>query len=348
MNQPNQIRPGEELPISLLSDYFIQQGLTSSPIISYAQFPGGYSNLTYQLEMKEGLWILRKGPKGAEKIKRGHDMIREANVLNQLHAAGFTQVPRVIHVCDLPEILGSPFYLMQRVEGMIYRAGFRSIPPPSTMRLLSERLGDTLVKLHSLDLQSTGLISLGKPEGFMERQVDGWTHRFEVAQTEPLESMEILSAWLKNHIPPPQKPVLLHNDFKYDNVIFGQDFQVNAVLDWEMATVGEPLLDVGVALSYWSQTTDSDFEKAFNITWWPGNFSRSEWAQYYADRSGRDIQHLPYYYAFGLFKNAVVMQQIFARYQAGLTTDPRFASLGAGVRQFSERGIQVLEKGRID
>lgn len=347
MNQPKTVRQGEELPLDVLSGYFHDQDIGLTSLTGQSQFPGGYSNLTYQLDTNIGPIILRKGPRGAEKIKRGHDMVREYGILKRLAEAGFQSIPTPLHVCEDPAVVGSPFYLMRRVEGMIYRGGQKTQISAERMHLLSNRLCDTLVDLHRLDIESTGLHSLGKPEGFVERQVLGWTQRYEAAKTETLPNMDILANWLIHHIPPAQAPVVLHNDFKFDNVVFGEDDQVRALLDWEMATVGDPLIDVGVALSYWAEAGDSDFEKSFNITWWPGCLTRAEFAQRYAELSGRDITYLPFYYVFGLFKNAVVMQQILARYQAGLTQDPRFAALGEGVHQFSQKGVRTIESGMI-
>lgn len=347
MNQPKSVRSGEELPLPELSLYLINHGIITTPILAQKQFAGGYSNLTYQLETDQGPLILRKGPKGAEKIKGGHDMVREFGILHRLQTANFEFIPTPLHVCEDIHVLGSPFYVMRRVEGTIYRGGQPMNIPPERMRVLSERLCDTLVALHQLDLTSSGLITLGKPSGFVARQVEGWTRRYAAAQTENIEAMQILSTWLQEHIPPAQAPVLLHNDFKFDNVVFSDEDQVRALLDWEMATIGDPLVDVGVALSYWAEAGDSAFEKHFNMTWLPGNLTRVEFAHRYAERSGRDISHLPFYYVFGLFKNAVVMQQIFARYQAGLTQDPRFAQLGEGVKRFSKKGLKTIEAGEI-
>ena len=222
------------------------------------------------------------------------------------------------------------------------------------MRRLSESLVDTLVELHALDIEKTGLTQLGKPEGYVRRQVEGWHKRYEAAQTDDISAMTDLARYLTEAIPAEDapgahKPTLLHNDFKYDNVVLNPDDlpDIRAVLDWEMCTVGDPLMDVGTALSYWAEAGDDSFRQSFNLTHLPGNLTRQEFAQCYADRSGRDVSNLLYYYVFGLFKNAVVLQQIYSRYKKGLTQDARFAGLLAGVQALAEAGVRAVDAGRM-
>ncbi len=217
------------------------------------------------------------------------------------------------------------------------------------MRQLSEALVDTLVELHALNIHETGLIALGKPEGYIRRQVEGWHKRYLNAQTDEVPMMDQLALYLSDNLPPENPPSLLHNDFKYDNVVLNTDdlTDIRAVLDWEMCTVGDPLMDVGTALSYWAEAGDGGFQQSFNLTHLPGNLTRQQVASRYAERSGRDVSNLLYYYVFGLFKNSVVIQQIYARYRKGLTTDPRFAGLLVGVQALSQKGVDTLTMGHF-
>ncbi len=347
---PTSTRPGEELNMAALQPYLSDHVAGFGPITNVAQFPGGYSNLTYLLKTTDREYVLRRPPVGAKDIKGGHDMSREFRVLMMLHEADYQKSPEPVVFCDDESVLGCPFYVMARVPGVILRAG--NAPglnlPANTMRELSESLVDNLVQLHTLNIQQTGLIQLGKPEGYVRRQVEGWHKRYDAAQTDDIPAMTDLARYLTGQMPPENPPALLHNDFKYDNVVLNPDRlpDIRAVLDWEMCTVGDPLMDVGTSLSYWAESGDDTFRKTFNITHLPGNLTRQEFARRYADGSGRSIDNLLYYYIFGLFKNAVVIQQIYSRYKKGLTNDPRFAGLLAGVDALSRAGIKAVETNR--
>jgi len=339
-----QVRPGEELDLPVLNAYLRPLGVDE--ITGVRQFPGGFSNLTYLLETASGnAFVLRRPPFGA-KIKGGHDMGREFRVLKALREAGYGKVPAPVVFCEDETVLGAPFYVMERVSGVILRAADtqRLNAPPETMRTLCENLVDTLADLHSLDLQTTGLGALGKPEGYVPRQVEGWIGRYEKSQTDEVPAMNELAAWLRQHLPPEQNPAFLHNDFKFDNVILDPEnlTQIRAVLDWEMATVGDPLMDLGATLAYWCEAGDPDFLKAFNLTYLPGCLTRREVIQRYAARTGRDVSTIGFYYAFGLYKNAVIIQQIYARWKAGLTRDPRFGSLLPGVFELGRMGVAAF------
>lgn len=348
-----QTRPGEELDLVALQTYLNAYTTNVGPITDVRQFPGGYSNLTYLLVAGEREYVLRRPPVGAKDIKGGHDMSREFRVLSMLKTAGYPKIPNPVVFCPDDSVMGAPFYVMERVPGVILRAGMASKLglPVDTMRRLSESLVDSLVELHALNIQetgpgATGLITLGKPEGYIRRQVEGWHKRYQLAQTDEVPAMDHLARYLTDHLPPENPPTLLHNDFKYDNLVLAQDLtRIKAVLDWEMCTVGDPLMDVGTALSYWAEAGDGDFQKSFNLTHLPGNLTRQEFAHRYAERSGRDVSNLLYFYVFGLFKNSVVMQQIYGRYKKGLTTDPRFGGLLAGVQSLSRKGVDTLDAG---
>lgn len=361
-DSPTITRPGEELNLVSLQSYLNDHSPGFGTITHVAQFPGGYSNLTYLLKTQNREYVLRRPPVGAKDIKGGHDMGREFRVLTMLRDADYRKIPEPVVFCEDESVMGCPFYVMARVPGVILRANTAHILNISAevMRRLSASLVDNLVELHALDIQQTGLAQLGKPEGYVERQVEGWQKRYLAAQTDDVLAMTDLARYLTNALPNEtvpgrdrpghNKPTLLHNDFKYDNVVLDPDalsgtanHPVRAVLDWEMCTVGDPLMDVGTSLSYWAEAGDDPFRKTFNLTHLPGNLTRQEFAHRYADASGRDITNLLYYYVFGLFKNAVVLQQIYGRYKKGLTRDPRFANLLMGVETLAQAGLKAME-----
>jgi aminoglycoside phosphotransferase (APT) family kinase protein len=345
-----QVRPGEELPIPALDAYLNSQIPGFGAITQVTQFPGGYSNLTYAIDTSEKAYVLRRPPFGAKNIKGGHDMGREYRILSMLAQAGYQRIPKVLAFCEDETVMDSPFYLMERVPGVILRGkhGGKANLPTETMQPLSETLVDALVDLHAIDLQSSGLINIGKPEGYIQRQVTGWSERYRKSQTDEIEEMEQLSTWLQTNLPAEEAPSMLHNDFKYDNVVLDPGLNdIIALLDWEMATIGDPRMDLGTTLSYWVEASEGDFEKQFNLTWLPGNLSRQQVVERYEAKSGKKVNNILYFYVFGLFKNAVVIQQIYYRYKQGFTKDERFAMLIWGVKALSEKAVKALEKGSI-
>lgn len=353
IDKPTKVRQGEEINIEALNT-FIQSKLPDfESIVSISQFLGGYSNLTYFLKTVQNEYVLRRPPVGAKEIKGGHDMAREYKILSAIKSIGYNKIPNLIIFTDDESVMGCPFYIMERVQGVILRASdapkLATSIAPSTMKKLSESLCDNLVDLHNIDIETTGLIGIGKPEGYVQRQVEGWHKRYVASQTDEIATMDMLAEWLKNNLPKENKPTLIHNDYKYDNVVLNINdlAEIVAVLDWEMTSVGDPLMDVGTSLSYWAEANDGAFEKSFNLSWVEGNLTRQEFANRYAEKSGRDISNILYYYVFGLFKNSVVIQQIYSRYKKGLTTDPRFADLIYGVKSLSKKGVKSIEKGQM-
>lgn len=344
------LRVGEELPLETLNAYLQAQLPDFGSITKVGQFGGGYSNLTYQIQTPNQAYVLRRPPFGAKDIQKGHDMGREYRILSTLRNAGYNKVPQAILYCEDETILGSPFYLMEKMDGVILRGKMANKIniPEAEMGQLSRSLIDALVDLHHIDIEATGLIQLGKPEGYIQRQVEGWSKRYAAAQTDEIPQMYELAKWLQSNLPPEGQPTLIHNDFKYDNAILApQSLEILALLDWEMSTVGDPLMDLGTCLSYWCEAGDGDFEKNFNVSWLPGNMTRREVAGYYTEKSGRDTSNVLYFYVFGLFKNAVIMQQIFSRYKKGYTKDERFALLIWGVQELAKKAVQSLEEGKI-
>ncbi len=352
LDNPSQIRQGEELDIQKLNDFLQAQITDFEPVIEVSQFPGGYSNLTYFLKTASSEYVLRRPPFGAKDIKGGHDMGREYRILSALDSIGYQKIPKPIVFTEDESVMGCPFYIMERVQGVILRA-FQAPKLMNTissnqMQALSEALCDNLVDLHAIDIHETGLIQIGKPEGYIQRQVEGWHKRYLASQTDDIKAMDELAEWLKRHLPIEGKATLIHNDYKYDNVVLNPtDLSIKAVLDWEMTTVGDPLMDLGTSLSYWAEVNDGDFEKSFNLTWINGNLTRQQFAERYAQRSGRDVSNILYFYVFGLFKNSVVIQQIYSRYKKGLTQDTRFANLIQGVMALSSQAVKSIEKEKI-
>jgi alkylation response protein AidB-like acyl-CoA dehydrogenase/aminoglycoside phosphotransferase (APT) family kinase protein len=332
---PATVRAGEELDRERLAPYLRQALGVPEGEVSVEQFPRGHSNLTYLVRVGGREVVLRRPPFGS-KVKTAHDMGREFRMLSAL-APAWARVPRPIAFCDDASILGAPFYLMERLRGLILRRrppdGLALDPP--TVRRLCESFVDTLVELHALDYRALGLADFGHPEGYVERQVRGWTRRYQDSRTDDIADMDAVAAWLAENRPPSPPSTVVHNDYKYDNLVLdpADPTRVSGILDWEMSTIGDPLMDLGTALCYWVQADDPEPLQAarFGPTLLPGSFTRRELAERYAARSGRGLEHAVFHYCFGLYKTAVVVQQIYYRYKQGLTRDERFADLIQGV-----------------
>ena len=357
LDQSTAPRAGEELDEPRLRAYLraevpaLFDGVAAAAPIGITQFPGGYSNLTYLLEVGGRELVLRRPPFGS-KVKTAHDMGREYRILSRLVNV-YPKVPRPLVYCEDEAVLGAKFYVMERIAGVILR---QKVPrelalPPERMRALCEALCDTLVDLHAIDYQAVGLLDLGKPEGYVERQVSGWTQRYKAAQTDDIAAMERVCAWLAANLPPSPAPTLLHNDYKFDNLVLdpAEPTRIVGLLDWEMATLGDPLMDVGTMLCYWVQADDPPALQAarFGPTALPGSLLRRELAARYAARSGRDLSHVVFYYCFGLMKTVGVVQQIYYRYKQGLTQDARFAGLGLMARTLAEQAERAIDAGAI-
>jgi len=278
-------------------------------------------------------------------------MGREYNVLSKLHAA--YPSPRPLVFCDDESVIGAPFYVMQRVRGVILRrklpAGF--VLPPEIARQLSESFVDNLAALHRLDYTALGLGELGKPQGYLERQVKGWIERYHGSKTHELPEVAVLATWLTARMPAKSDSTLVHNDYKYDNIVLAEDdiTRIRAVLDWEMCTLGDPLTDLGTAIAYWVNANDPPAMQM--VRWGPttldGSLTRAEIVERYARVTGRDVSNILFYYVFALFKVAVIIQQIYYRYHHGLTKDQRFATLGEFARMLMQTALRAAERGTI-
>ena len=345
---PEQIREGEELDLAKLTGYLASQFGPGEVAVS--QFPGGHSNLTYLVHHGDHEYVLRRPPFGS-KVKSAHDMGRELTVLTKLSAV-YDRAPKPFAYEPTGEVLGAPFYLMERRRGVILR---KEVPPALAhdlprVRRVCELLVDALVDLHAVDYTAAGLGDFGKPTGYIERQVTGWSKRYLDSRTDDIPALTESAAWLAAHLPAEGPPALIHNDFKFDNVIFDPALEsITGVLDWEMATVGDPLMDLGTALSYWAEAGDPEafYQLPFGPTMKPGMMTRVQFAERYLERSGRRADNLVFYYAFGLVKTAVVLQQIYYRWRTGITTDARFGHLIFGVRILSEQARTAITRGSI-
>jgi aminoglycoside phosphotransferase (APT) family kinase protein len=345
-------RPGEELPISRLEACLLDHLPNTSGPLTIKQFPGGYSNLTYLISMGDTEYVLRRPPVGA-KVKSGHDMGREYRILSGLKSVDH-KVPTPFYYTEDLTIIGSPFYVMERVRGVILRHGMPQdmYPKADKMKKISTAWLDTLIRLHQVDPQQAGLGDLGRPQGYVDRQISGWGKRYYQAKTDDFSKIDFIIKWLNEHQITSRHISLIHNDFKYDNLILNPDdwTKVSAVLDWEMATLGDPLMDLGTSLGYWVNPSDPDEMKdlQFSPTHLAGNLTREEIIHQYELKTGRIMENPVFYYVYGLLKIAVIIQQIYYRYQQGLTQDPRFASLPTAMKQISLIAEQAIKKNKID
>ena len=351
LNRPGSVRAGEELDVAKLEPYLLERIPGSAGPLAVQQFPSGHSNLTYMVRLGGRELVLRRPPFGS-KVKSAHDMGREFRVLSKLHPA-YPPAPQVLLYCDDDSVLGAPFYLMEPVTGVILR---REVPaglalPPETVRRMSEAFCDNLARLHGLDYAAIGLADLGKPEGYMERQVRGWIERYYGSKTHELSEVERIAAWLKEHMPPAVPPTLIHNDYKYDNVVLdpADAAKIVGVLDWEMCTLGDPLSDLGTALAYWVDPADPpDVQQIrWGPTTLPGSLTRRQVVERYARTTGRDASHMVFYLAFAQFKVAVIVQQIYYRYHHGLTKDARFAALLDVAKILLRASLRTAESGTL-
>jgi aminoglycoside phosphotransferase (APT) family kinase protein len=348
------IRTGEQLDWAALVAWLRQRlpacdipGLDVAPDPGIAQFPGGHSNLTYLLRFGDAEVVVRRPPFGPVP-PTAHDMAREFRWLSAMHRV-FPLAPRPYLLCDDPGVIGSVFYAMERRRGVVVRA---EEPPalanPAARRRLSGAIVDTLADLHAIDVAGGGLMPLGKPAGFVERQVRGWSERWQRSQTTPLPEMDALAEYLRARLPSdPARPSVVHGDFKLDNIMLADDdlARIVAVFDWEMSALGDPLVDLGIVLAYWEPTAPPEQRDALTtVTHRPGYFTRDQIVEHYGVRTGRDLSHIRYYEIFAVFKIAVVIQQIYYRFVQGQTSDPRFATFGARVAYLARHAAGLAEK----
>ncbi len=345
------VRAGEELDWARLETW-LRDNLAADlqPIdlrerMEVAQFPGGHSNLTYQVRFGRTELVVRRPPFGPVP-PTAHDMAREYRWLSAAHPV-FPLAPRVYALCDDPSIIGSVFYVMERRHGIVVRdeEPLQIKDNPAARRGVSLALIDALADLHAIDIAASGLTHLGKPHGFVERQVRGWTERWKRSKTSEISEMETLTQWLVESLPPnPTRPTIVHGDFKLDNLMFdaADPDRLLAVFDWEMAALGDPLVDLGILLAYWGANAASRHDTLTTVTTLPGWLTAHELVDRYAERSGRDLSSLKFFEVFALFKVGVVIQQIYYRFVNGQTSDPRFANFGDRVTYLAQRAVGLL------
>jgi aminoglycoside phosphotransferase (APT) family kinase protein len=355
LDRPGAVRAGEELDperLRVLLAPALGLAPTDPAPLELAQFRRGYSNLTYFVRWAGHQVVLRRPPFGSE-VRSAHDMVREHRLLTALH--GNLPVPRPLAVDTAGAALGAPGYAMERVEGVILRG---ELPPgltldASTKRAIDGALVDQLAALHRLDPAALALAELGRPEGYVARQVAGWSGRWRAAETAPVPEIDALIPWLAAHQLPaePVRRALVHNDFKHDNLVLdpGDLTRVRAILDWEMATVGDPLLDLATTLGYWVEAGDEPVLRRFRFapTDLPGSLTRREVVARYEEATGQQVPRPDFLYAFGLFKVAVIAQQIYKRYRQGLTRDERFAALPAAIGALAAQAARVMASGTV-
>lgn len=347
IDQAVNIREGEELDTGAV-DQFMKQAmpeLAGGPTIR--QYPGGASNLTYQVDYGDRSFVLRRPPLG-KIAKSAHDMLREARVMKALKPV-YPYVPDIMAICDDHTVLGCDFYVMERLNGVILRQDFPQgfeLDEHDTRKLCLNVI-DKLVDLHQVDATAAGLDHLGKGPGYVQRQIGGWSDRFRKARTDDVGDFEAVMGWLNDKMPNDVAQCIIHNDFRFDNVVLKPDnpFEVIGVLDWEMATIGDPLMDLGNSLAYWIQHDD---DAPFHLlrrqpTHRPGMLTRDEVVEYYLSKSHVAVERFDYYEIYGLFRLAAIVQQIYYRYYHGQTKDKRFAAFGQAAQYLEQRCLRLIE-----
>lgn len=347
-----EIREGEALDEPVVKEYLRGAIPGLSGEMSIRQFPSGFSNLTYLVTYGDREMVLRRPPFG-KKAKTAHDMHREFRILSALRPV-YPYCPMPLAYCDDETVMGCPFYVMERIKGIILR---KDMPKGLALsaadaRQLCENLLDVQVRLHSIDYQKIGLGDFGKPEGYVRRQVDGWSGRYCDARTPDAPDFETVMSWLSEKMPPDNpRHAIVHNDYKFDNVVLdpASPLRIIGVLDWEMAALGDPLMDLGNSLAYWVDRGDSENMQAIRMmpTNIEGALTRDELVARYAEKSGVAINNFDYYYCFGLFRLAVIAQQIYYRFYHGQTKDQRFAMLIFAVKILEEAAMKVVKKSRL-
>jgi aminoglycoside phosphotransferase (APT) family kinase protein len=346
------VREGEDFDLDAVGRHMREniEGLPDGDLEVW-QFPSGASNLTYLVKIGDWEGVLRRPPLGPLPPK-AHDMGRESKLLKKLHEA-FPLAPKPYFFCEDESIVGAPFYVMERREGVVVDASFpEGVEPTDELRRdISRMVVDTFVELHAVDWQKAGLGELGRPEGFLERQVKGWIGRYDKAKTEVIEEVEPLTEWIARDIPESPPATIVHNDYKLNNLLLNPEdlTEVRAVLDWEMTTIGDPLFDLAVSLSYWVEAGDSQELKEVlpTVASTPGFMTRREFIDRYAEQSGRDLSNVHWYVVFGYFKLAVILQQIYARWHSGQTKDERFADFDERVRNVILHAYELSRKDNL-
>ncbi|NOX32483.1 MAG: phosphotransferase family protein [Deltaproteobacteria bacterium] len=346
------IRPGEEIDPTAVK-IFLQENITGlTGDITITQFPSGYSNLTYLIDMNGRKMVLRRPPIGA-RVKAGHDMGREYKVLKALYPV-FPYCPKPLAYTDDTSVIGAPFFVMEKLSGIILR---KDLPRELSFsrdqaKNLCIALTDFLADIHAIDIKGAGLDFIGKPRGYVRRQVEGWAARYRKARTDDAPDCEPIMTWLKDKMPKDTShPTIVHNDYKFDNVVLDPERpeKIIGVLDWEMATCGDPLMDLGNSLAYWVEKNDpKEMQRIRTLpTNMEGALTRQEILAHYENQTGRSTREFDFYYCFGLFRLAVIAQQIYNRYYHKITNNKRFASLIFVVTGLEKTALKVIESSNL-
>lgn len=345
-NEPRDVRGEDAFAAAAVADWLRGQGVDVAGEPGVRQFSGGASNLTYQLTWPDRELILRRPPAGT-KSRGAHDMKREHDLQAAL-AGGFALVPRMVAYCGDESVIGSEFYVMEKVPGLILRRDMPADITEDQVRTLCERAVDTLADLHAADVEALGLGGLSRGDGYVRRQVEGWAKRYAAARTPDVGDYEAVIGWLRDNQPGDVGQCLIHNDFRFDNLVLDEadPTTIRGVLDWELATVGDPLMDLGSSLAYWVEAGDDKVFQAFRRqpTNAPGMLTRAEVVERYAARTGLTVtpQQWRFYDVFGLFRLAGIAQQIHYRYFHGQTTNEAFAEFRQAVIYLEQRCLALM------
>ena len=340
------VRTDEMFDETAVADFLKGKLPGSENALTVRQFGGGAANLTYLLDYGSHEYVLRRPPLGPV-AKSAHDMSREYKVLSVLHQA-FPYAPQAFLYCGDRELIGADFFVMERRHGTVVR---RSIPKhfsqiEGAARRMSGALVDALADFHAVDYEALGLSDLGKPQGFVERQIEGWYKRWQAAKVDDLEDMDTAYHWLRGNIPASMDATLVHNDYKLDNVMLDSSDpgKMVSIFDWDMCTLGDPMCDLGSLLCYWTEPSDPPHFQA--MTMMPvgdmGFMTRRELVDRYAEKSGRSIHNINFYHALGLFRLTVIIAQIYIRFKRGQTQDQRFAWFGERIPMMAQAAVEVM------
>lgn len=345
-----EVRTEDSFDLGALEQWMKGQGIAFTGGLQAKQFKGGASNLTYLIsDSADQQWVMRTPPHGT-KAASAHDMGRESRVLTAL-SPHLRQAPDVVGYCSDPSVLGREFYLMEYISGNIlsHNVPEEVCPNPESVRALCESMVDALAALHRVDIHQTGLVELDKGPGYVARQISGWSTRYRAARTSDVPDAEALMMWLEANQPPDVAHVLIHGDWRFDNLVVDSNAKIIGILDWEMATVGDPCMDLGAAMAYWVQEDDTPDFKILRLqpTDVPGMLTRSEVVQRYSDSMTPEVQeslrnNWQFYEVYGLFRLAVIVQQIWARYSSGATTNPQFAGYGSVATMLINRSQSLI------
>ena len=327
---------------------YLAKELGAAPDLEVERHQAGHSNETFFLRVDGSEYVLRRPPRGAF-LPSAHDVGREYRVLTALRDTE-VRVPRTLLNCEDENVIGAPFYVMERVRGFVIRDQLPDLFTEETRDRIGEELVDSLVELHAVDIESLGLENFGRPTGYLERQLKRWTGQLELTLpfTRPLPDLERLGDWLRANLPTSPPTTLVHGDYKLDNVMYADESppRLAAILDWEMSTFGDPLADLGWMSVFWLDPDDDAegvFARTTMVTTLPGFQRRDALVKRYADATGRDVSALGWYQVLAIWKLAILLEGSYARHLAGMTDDPFFAEMEHGVPGLARKALEFTQ-----